>query len=242
MLLILIKPTNIAKLCGKKPRPMILMHSLSPDYFVPGNMLPHTSPKKIYRHSENSLNSAHLSPVLGTSDRYDDEFFKDLKNYQRQCYALLELVFPEFSSTSLKNPFGLATTSILKRFPTASHLAEAKVKQIEKFVRSIQGNNFSISDIKQLINTAKSSIYSGRASDARGTTVKMLLTNIRGLNSHITELDSKIEDILSPSSPNDFDSFPGANLLSIPGIGKKHWQLFFLVSELTAMFLLPVPN
>lgn len=40
------------------------------------------------------------------------EFIKDRKNYQRQCYALLELVFPELSSTSLKNPFGLAATSI----------------------------------------------------------------------------------------------------------------------------------
>jgi transposase len=154
-----------------------------------------------------------------TKMRYS--FIKDRKNYHRQCFALLELVFPEYSNTALKIPFGIAASSIFKQFPTASHLAKAKVKQIEKIVRSIQGNNFNINEIKHIIDTAKSSIYSGRAAEARGLTLKMLMENIQILNHHIDELDNKIEEILSPSSPDDSGSFPGANLLSIPGVGKK---------------------
>ncbi|MFH1414500.1 MAG: IS110 family transposase [Elusimicrobiota bacterium] len=154
-----------------------------------------------------------------TKMRY--EFIKDRKNYQRQCFSLLALVFPEYSDTALKNPFGIASSSILKQFPTASHMANAKVKQIEKIVRSIQGNNFNINEIKHIIETAKSSIYSGRAAEARGLSLKMLLENIQVLNNHINDLDNKIEEILSPSSHDDSNSFPGANLLSIPGVGKK---------------------
>ncbi len=154
-----------------------------------------------------------------TKTRY--EFVKDRKNYQRQVYALLEIVFPEYPKTALGNPFAIGSTAIFKRFPTARHLASAKVKQIEKIVRSIQGNNCNIKEIKYLLELARSSIYSGRAAEARGLTIKMLLENIQMLNNHIAQLEKQMEEILSPSSPDDVDSFPGANLLSIPGVGKK---------------------
>ena len=154
-----------------------------------------------------------------TKMRY--EFVKDRKNYQRQVYALLEIVLPEYSKTALGNPFAISSTAIFKRFPTARHLASAKVKQIEKIVRSIQGNNFNIKEIKNLIEMARTSIYSGRAAEARGLTIKMLLENIQILKSHIAELEKQMEEILSPSSADDADSFPGANLLTIPGVGKK---------------------
>ena len=39
---------------------------------------------------------------------------KDLKNYKRQVFSMLCLVFPEFEKTALKNPFGIASISILK--------------------------------------------------------------------------------------------------------------------------------
>ena len=154
-----------------------------------------------------------------TKMRY--EFVKDRKNYQRQVYALLEIVFPEYSRTVLENPFAIGSTAIFKRFPTARHLASAKVKQIEKIVHSIQGNNFNIKEIKNLIEMASTSIYSGRAASARGLTIKMLLENVQVLNNHIAELEKQMEEILSPSSDDDADSFPGANLLTIPGVGKK---------------------
>ena len=154
-----------------------------------------------------------------TKIRY--EFVKDRKNYQRQVYALLEIVFPEYSTTALENPFAIGSTAIFKRFPTARHLACAKVKHIEKIVRSIQGNNFNIKEIKNLIDTARSSIYSGKASEARGLTITMLLENVRVLNAHIAELEKQMEEILSPPSAHTTDSFPGDNLLTIPGVGKK---------------------
>lgn len=147
------------------------------------------------------------------------EFLKDQKNYKRQAFALFSLVFPEFRKSPLKNPFNLAATQILLQFPTAKDLALAKTKHVEKIVRSIQGNNFNISEIQSLIDQARNSSFSGKAKAARGSNLKMLLTHVRNLENDINELDKQITDILSPQAPDD--SFPGENLLSIDGVGKK---------------------
>lgn len=152
-----------------------------------------------------------------TTTRY--EFVKERKNYQRKVFSLLTVVFPEYGKTAIKNPFAVASMAILKRFPTALELAQAKPKHIEKIVRSIQGNNFNIKEIETLISTAKNSIYSGRAKDARAKTLRMLLDHIECLSRSIEELETAIKDILSPKGPQD--SFPGGNLLTIPGVGEK---------------------
>ncbi len=149
------------------------------------------------------------------------ELIKDRKNYERQAYSLLSLVFPEYSKTAIKNPFAVASTAILKAYPTAKDLAKAKSKKIEKIVRSIKGNNFNIKEIQQLIDTAKDSIFSGRAKDARGLNLSILLTHVEHLDKSIDELNQRIQEILSPSNNDDTNSFPGANLLTIPGVGPK---------------------
>ncbi len=146
------------------------------------------------------------------------ELVKDRTNYQRQALSLLTLVFPEHTKTALRNPFGIASLAVLKQFPTAKHIAAAKVKHIEAIVRSIKGNNFSVENIQNLINTAKTSVYSGRASDARALTLKILLTQIETLDSSISSLDAQIEALLTDNSQNNT---PGSNLLDIPGVGPK---------------------
>ena len=149
------------------------------------------------------------------------QLLKDRKNYERQAYSLLSLLFPEYSQTAVKNPFTISSMAVLKKYPTAKHLAVAKPKHIEKIVRSIKGNNFNFKEIQHLIDSAKNSIYSGRAKDARGLNLNILLTHIEFLNKSISELDQRTDDILSPSSNDDPYSFPGGNLLTIPGVGPK---------------------
>jgi len=152
-----------------------------------------------------------------TTLRY--EFIKDRKNLQRQVYSLLTIVFPEYGKTVIAKPFSQASIAILMKFPTAKHLSEAKTKHIEKIVRKIQGNNFSIHEIQQLIETAKNSIYSGRAKDARAITLRMLLSHIQNLCSSIEELEKQIKEILSPFDKDG--NFPGENILSMKGVGEK---------------------
>jgi transposase len=152
-----------------------------------------------------------------TNLRY--EFVKERKNLQRQVYSLLNITFPEYQKTVIAKPFSLASMAILEKFPTAKHLSQAKTKHIEKIVRSIVGNNFSIKNIQELIQTAKNSIYSGRAAGARATTLRMLLHHIQKLSDSIEKLETEMKEILSPSDKDG--SFPGENLLSIKGVGDK---------------------
>jgi transposase len=147
------------------------------------------------------------------------ELVKERKNYQRQVFSLLSIVFPEHEKTALKNPFSVASLAILQTFPTAKDLAQTKPKQIEKIVRSIKGNNFDLKEIESLLRTAQNSIYSGRAKEARGTSLRILLRHIDTLSSSIEELEAEIKQLLSPQEPKD--SFPGENLLTIPGVGEK---------------------
>lgn len=149
------------------------------------------------------------------------QLMKDHKNYQRQTCSLLALVFPEYEKTAIKKPFGVAAMAILKKYPTARHLAKAHPRQIEKIVRSIQGNNFDTGQIQLLIKTAQGSFYSGRAAEDRGKNLVMLLAHIELLNRSLDDLEKRMEEVLTPRDPDDTNSFPGANLLDIPGIGPK---------------------
>jgi transposase len=147
------------------------------------------------------------------------ELVKERKNYQRQILSLLSIVFPEHEKTALKNPFSVASLAILQTFPTAKDLAQTKPKQIEKIVRSIKGNNFDLKEIESLLKTAQNSIYSGRAKEARATSLRILLRHVDTLSSSIEELETEIKQLLSPQEPKD--SSLGENLLTIPGVGEK---------------------
>ncbi len=147
------------------------------------------------------------------------EFIKDHKNYQRQVLALLNIIFPEYRKTALKHPFTISSTAVFKAFPTAKHLSIAKPKHIEKIVRSIKGNNSNIKEIENLISIAKTSVYSGRCQESRALTLNILLTQVESFGNSIQQLDEQINQIFSPSS-ND-NTFPGSNLLTIPGVGPK---------------------
>lgn len=149
------------------------------------------------------------------------EFIKDHKNYQRQTLALLNIIFPEYRQTALKNPFTIASIAIFKAYPTAKHLSEAKPKHIEKIVRAIKGNNFNVKEIENLISTAKTSVYSGRCQESRGLTLGILLNQVDSFRKSIQQLEERMNDIFSPVSSDDINSFPGSNLLTIPGVGPK---------------------
>ena len=150
------------------------------------------------------------------------------KRLQRRFLSLLAVVFPEYEKTALKKIFGIATRKVLEKWPTAKDLAIAKPKQIEKIVRSIKGNNFNISEIEKLIETAKNSIYSGRAREVRSFTIRLLLSQLDRTLSSLKKIKEEIEKILSPQ--DNSGSFPGDNLLSIPGVGKGTLATFLAIA------------
>ena len=84
---------------------------------------------------------------------------KDKKNYLRKASSLLNLVFPEYTNF-VKDPFKKVSSMILKKYPTAIHMAQARKTDLVKMARRIQGNNYSSELAEKLIQIAKESIYS----------------------------------------------------------------------------------
>jgi len=128
---------------------------------------------------------------------------KDKKNYLRKAYSLLNLVFPEYTDL-VKSPFKKVSSMILKKYSTAIHMARARRTDLVKMARRIQGNNYSSELAEKLIQTAKESIYSGKASEVRGMALRIIIDEIQSLKNKIKEIEDKIEEILSsdePSSP-----------------------------------------
>lgn len=155
--------------------------------------------------------------------RLRDGYLKDIKNYKRKAYSLLGLVFPEFLNL-VKDPFNIVSTQMLLTYQTASDFKSAKPKDLLKIARGHQGNTYDEAWADKVIRAAKDSIYSGKASKARGLVLKSLIQNIKSLKEQTELLDEEIQNLLKPddkSSNNDVD-----NLLTIPGVGPKTVAVF----------------
>lgn len=155
--------------------------------------------------------------------RLKDNYLKDMKNYKRKAYSLLNLVFPEFLGL-VKDPFNIVCTEILLKYQTASDFKNARPKDLLKIARGHQGNHYDEAWAVKVIRAAKDSIYSGKASRARGLVLKSLVLNINSLKEQTQLLDDEIQNLLRPQdeAPNsDAD-----NLLTIPGVGPKTVAVF----------------
>ena len=142
---------------------------------------------------------------------------QERKNYQRQALAILNLVFPEYSTTLLRHPFSKTSVKILKKYPTARHLKRATVKQVRHLVHSIQGVTISDAALQVLLDVAKKSSYSGRSHEGRGLVLSIVLDQIQTLEQSIEQIKQQLSEILLPDTNSD--TAPGRNLFSIPGAG-----------------------
>lgn len=146
----------------------------------------------------------------------------------RRITSALAVVFPEYQKTAIANVCNVASREILRRFPTSLEIASASVKRIEKLARSIKGNNLSLEKIVHLVKTAEDSIYSGRSREVRGLTVRLLIQELDSVLLSLEEIKTKIDELFTPDGTGG--SFPGENLLTIPGVGKKTAASFMAVA------------
>jgi transposase len=157
--------------------------------------------------------------VQGLRDmvRLRNTYLDNLQNYRRQASALIQVVFPEVF-TVVKDPFAKVMRTVLQEYPTASHLAQAHPRHIEKIARAFQGNNFDRTKAEELVHAARNSIYGGKAKTSRGKVLSSLMTQIAQLEDALDSLDQSISDSLSGPSQNSSSS---DRLTSVPGIGPK---------------------
>ena len=168
-----------------------------------------------YKASYISNEAYHDLKVLNRLKKSLDDKIKTIK---REISTVVATVNPEIENV-FPNIFTKTALVIIKEYPTSVDLKKATIKRLLKLFRNIKGNNFSEAKAQHLIDLANSSIYSGRAKDARSLMIK---TNIKILELYLQEkedIEKQIIDLID--NQLDDDSSNIENTKSIPGVADK---------------------
>ena len=168
-----------------------------------------------YKESYISDDAYHSVKVLG---RVKGSLDKKIKTIKREISTVMATVNPEITKV-FPNIFTKTALEVIKVYPTATDIAKATPKKLTRLFRHIKGNNFSEDKAKILIELAKSSVYAGRACDARAS---LLSSYIRILELYCQE-KKEIEAQIKQFIEEEIDSIDNRveNLKSIPGVSDK---------------------
>lgn len=153
--------------------------------------------------------------VLG---RLKASLMDKIKTIKREISTVVATVNPEITKV-FPNIFTKTAMVIIKAYPTAVDISKATPQKLTKIFRHIKGNNFNDEKAKLLIELSKSSIYGGRACEARAL---MIRTNIRILELICQEKD-EIEAQINSLLYNKIEEIDSSieNIKTIPGVSDK---------------------
>jgi transposase len=127
-------------------------------------------------------------------NRMKIKLIDDINSIQKQILSILDIVFPEFND--IIDPFSKTGLILLKKYPTAIDYKYTNEKRILKLFRGIKGNSFNIDKASLLLITAKKSIYSGKAKEARTKVLLTLITQLEFYQSQLNDIKISLEEIL----------------------------------------------
>jgi len=168
-----------------------------------------------YKESYISNDAYHSLKVLGRTKK---SLMDKIKTIKREISTVIATVNPEIGRV-FPNIFTKTALEVIKVYPTATHIAQATPKKLTRLFRHIKGNNFSEDKAKFLIDLARTSVYAGRACNARAS---LLTSYIRILELYCQE-KKEIESLISQLMAEEIDTLDHTveNLQSIPGVSDK---------------------
>jgi len=114
--------------------------------------------------------------VLG---RLKSSLMDKIKIIKREISTVIATVIATITKVS-PNIFTKTAIVIIKAYPTAVDISRATPQKLTRIFRHIKGNNFNDEKAKFLIELSKSSIYGGRAHEARALMIKTNIIPSRG--------------------------------------------------------------
>ena len=169
-----------------------------------------------YKESYISSGDFHSLKVLGRLKR---SLADKIKTIKREISTVMATVNPEITRV-FPNIFTKTALAVIKVYPTAVEMQKATPKKLTKLFRHIKGNNFSEDKANFLIDLASTSVYTGRAYEARAL---MITTNIRILellSQEKDEIESQIKVLIETTMDEALEE-PIENLRTIPGVSDK---------------------
>jgi len=153
--------------------------------------------------------------VLG---RLKASLMDKIKTVKREISTVVATVNPEITKV-FPNIFTKTAIAIIKAYPTAVDISKSTPQKLTKIFRHIKGNNFNDEKAKFLIELSKSSIYGGRAHEARALMIRTNFKILELLCQEKDEIEIQINNLLY-NKIEDIDSSI-ENIKTIPGVSDK---------------------
>jgi len=153
--------------------------------------------------------------VLG---RLKASLMDKIKTIKREISTVVATVNPEITKV-FPNIFTKTAIAIIKAYPTAVDISKATPQKLTKIFRHIKGNNFNDEKAKFLIELSKSSIYGGRAQEARALMIRTNFKILELLSQEKDEIELQINSLLY----NKIETIDSSieNIKTIPGVSDK---------------------
>jgi len=153
--------------------------------------------------------------VLG---RLKASLMDKIKTIKREISTVIATVNPEITKV-FPNIFTKTAIAIIKAYPTAVDISKSTPKKLTEIFRHIKGNNFNDEKAKFLIELSKSSIYGGRAQEARALMIRTNFKILELLSQEKDAIELQINSLLY-NKIEDIDSSI-ENIKTIPGVSDK---------------------
>lgn len=142
--------------------------------------------------------------------RHRRRLVKERTGLKNRATATCDRLFPELAEV-----FGglqsAAARAVMKEYGLPSIVANTNIRTLTKTLKTASGGRFNRSDAEVLKKLAKQSVGSTYAAEQFAFKLKQLVSHIEYLDSQISELEAKIDEIIEGTLAK--------HLLSIPGIG-----------------------
>ena len=170
-----------------------------------------------YKESHISDDDYHSLKVLGRLKHSLDD---KTKNIKREISTVIATVNPEITRV-FPNIFTKTAIVTINAYPTAMDLQTITPKKLTKLFRHIKGNNFNEDKAQFLIDLAHTSIYTGRAQEARSIMIRTNLKLLALVSQEKSDIEKQIQDLIETKLDNDACPSPIDNVKTIPGVSDK---------------------
>ena len=127
--------------------------------------------------------------------RYRFALVDGCSDWKRKVIALLDQVFPEYSSL-FSDTFGVASCDVLLAYPTPEDILAVSGEKLTELLKKASHGRFSSDKAEQLKQAAKNSFGVKFAKDAFAFQIRQMIEQINFIDEQLTGLEAEISRLL----------------------------------------------
>jgi len=123
----------------------------------------------------------------------------ECSDWKRKVIALLDQVFPEYSSL-FSDTFGVTSTELLLKYPTPEDMLAVSTKKLTSLLEKSSRGRFKAVKANEIKDCAKNSFGVKFAKDAFAFQIKQMISQIVFIEGQLTELEKEISKLLKETN------------------------------------------